>query len=156
MGHSAEWTSATRMAEPKAPLHGDYSPEDELNPQQSTDHGQLPFVDYVVGAIQRNPLLAVAGAVAVTALVVVVLKPSPQPQSKLRNIERRAMKEIGAAERRLRSAARRSGVADSIEQLTASLSSRLGSLDMSQLAPLKDQASEMLSRAVGHLGIRGR
>lgn len=113
---------------------------------------QASLFEHAVGAVQRNPVLAVATVAVASAIVVMALKPSRTPQSKIRALERRAARQLEAAEQQLRNVYARSGVGSTLEGVAASLASRLATLDASQLDPLRERATAAFNRAVDRIG----
>ncbi len=113
---------------------------------------QPTLFDEVIGAVQRNPVLAIGTVAVLSAITVMALKPSRTPPSKLRALERRAVRQINSAEKQLASALDRSGVSSGMENIAAALTSRLAALDASQLEPLKQRASAVLNQTLDRLG----
>jgi heme exporter protein D len=102
----------------------------------------------IVDVIERNPLIALAAAASLTAIVVIALKPSRQPKSQFRSLEKRAIRQARQTERQLKSAFNRMSVPNGIENLVGAVTTRLSSLDASRLDELREQAMSMLNRTV--------
>lgn len=108
--------------------------------------------DEVMGAVQRNPVLAIGTVAVLSAITVMALKPSSTPQSKLRALERRAVRQINDAEKQLKSALNRSGVSSGLENIAGTVTARLAALDASQLEPLKQRATAVFNQTLDRLG----
>jgi hypothetical protein len=123
-------------------------PSSSAYTRPSSPADQPSVMATLVGAVERNPLIAVTAAAALTAIVVIALKPSRQPQSKLRALEQRAIRQARETERQLKSALNRSGVSSGFEHLVGAVTTGLSSLDASRLEALREQAMSMLNRTV--------
>ena len=115
-------------------------------PNDHADHQSIMAT--LLGAMERNPLIALTAAATLTAIVVIALKPSRQPKSKLRVLEQRAIRQAKETERQLKSALNRSGVPNGVENLVGAFTTRLSSLDANRLEALCEQAMSMLNRTV--------
>jgi hypothetical protein len=118
----------------------------------SSGNGQATLFEEVIGAVQRNPVLAIGTVAVLSAITVMALKPSRTPQTKLRALERRAMRQITDAEKQLKSALDRSGVSSSLENIAGTVTARLAALDANQLEPLKQRATAVFNQTLDRLG----
>ena len=115
-------------------------------------NGQATLFEEVIGAVQRNPVLAIGTVAVLSAITVMALKPSRAPQLKLRALERRAVRQINDAEKQLKSAFNRSGVSSGFENIAGTVTARLAALDANQLEPLKQRATAVFNQTLDRLG----
>lgn len=138
--------------------HGDIHPAqlaDTARSSQSGDDGQDgadgatdPSVyDLVVGAVERNPILALGAVAALGAITVMALYPR-RPESNLQALERQARRRAGELERSLKSGLDNSGLSRGFDDLSGALAQRLASADFSALEPIGRRASTLLDRAM--------
>lgn len=137
--------------------HGEAPParpsSDDSEHQHATDAMAEPSVyDLVVGAVERNPLLALGAVAALGAITVIALSPRRAPESNLRAIERQARRHAADLERSVRSGLNNSGLSRSFEDFSGALAQRLASADLSALAPIGQRASSLFDRAMDRVG----
>lgn len=139
--------SGDHMAYGKAaPTHAtDHATEKELNGANGTDEASV--YEMVVGAVERNPLLALGAVAALGAITVMALTPR-RPESNVRALERQARRHAADLERRVRSGIDNSGLTRSLEDFSGALAQRLATADLSALEPLGQRASSLLDRAL--------
>lgn len=157
---SKDDTSVTRQ-------YGGDQPKNANHAANGASPHQPSLLDMATGAVQRNPVLAVAAVATVSALAVMALKSARRPKSRLqiggydierqlRDIERQATPRLRAAEKRMRRAVEGSGISSAVEDFAAATAAKLSALDASQLEPLKQRAGDMFNDVVARIGAARR
>ncbi len=103
--------------------------------------------EMVVGAVERNPMLALGAVAALGAITVMALTPR-RPESNMRALERQARRHAAELEKSVKSGLNNSGLTRSFEDFSTALAQRLASADLSALEPLGQRASTLLDRAM--------
>lgn len=139
--------AADHMAYDQAPrTHSpDHATENEVSGANGSDEPTV--YEMVVGAVERNPLLALGAVAALGAITVMALTPR-RPESNVRALERQARRHAADLERRVRSGFENSGLSRSLEDFSGALAQRLATADLSALEPLGQRASTLLDRAL--------
>lgn len=132
-------------------------PAATATPAASADAtGEPDIFQTVIGAAERNPVLALTAVAAIGAIAAMALMPSRTPPSRLRALERQARRQAADIERGIRRGLDRSGVARGVDELSSALAAWFGNVDLARLEPLGERALSYVERALDRLGPASR
>ncbi len=131
-------------------------PAAAATPAASADADEPDIFRAVIGAAERNPVLALTAVAAIGAITAMALMPSRTPTSRLRALERQARRRAADIERGIQCGLDRSGVARGMDELSSALAARFGDVDLSRLEPLGARVLSYVERALDRLGSASR
>lgn len=132
--------------------HGEAPPSQPVDYAHGGDNAngsdEPSVYEMVVGAVERNPILALGAVAALGAITVMALTPRRAPESNVRALERHARRQAAELERTLKRGLDNSGLSRGFEDFSGALAQRLASADLSALEPIGQRASALLDRAL--------